>query len=229
MNRIKDIRPDEALAVLVFGMAVITSTWTWFDLARSASFPETIAWVPSISLDLGGLYYARNWIKGHTAALRTWGRATTIIAFLVSLAGNAVQHAIESGFLVVNIWIVLGVGAVPVLALFGVSHQWSLTGVRPGKPVRRGGYAEKIAQKPPAAKEVSVTKPTEQRTAEQVAAARDRHPASRGKRAQALEYARDNWPVKAAEIRLHMASRGGISMTEATRVRDRVAAEREAS
>lgn len=217
-DRVKAIRPDEWIAISVFALTVVASTYTWFGLALSAHFPDMIAWVPSISIDLGGLYFARNWIAGRTPRIRFWGEATTIMAFLVSLGGNAVQHAIEAGFLYVNVWIVLGVGAVPALALFAVVHQWALATVTAGRPSRPARTATA-----PTVELGSRGTPTPPTPTVAPAAASGKG----GKRAEALDYARKHWPVKAGEIRMHMAAHGGISMTEATRVRDRVAAERQ--
>ncbi len=216
-DRVKAVRPDEWIAISVFALTVVASTYTWFGLAQSAHFPDLIAWVPSISIDLGGLYFARNWIAGRTNRIRFWGEATTIMAFLVSLGGNAVQHAIEAGFLAVNVWIVLAVGAVPALALFAVVHQWALGAT----PVLRAPRSTRTGAAPTVVLGSKGT-PTPPPSTVPPAA-----PSGKGgKRAVALDWARANWPVKAGEIRLHMAAHGGISMTEATRVRDKVAAER---
>jgi hypothetical protein len=216
-DRVKAVRPDEWIAISVFALTVVASTYTWFGLAQSAHFPNLIAWVPSISIDLGGLYFAHNWIAGRTNRIRFWGEATTIMAFGVSLGGNAVQHAIEARFLVINVWIVLAVGAVPALALFAVVHQWALTAVtvRAPRPARPGAAPTVVLG--------SKGTPTPPQSTVPVAA-----PSGKGgKRAEALRWTRDNWPVRAGEIRLHMAAHGEISMTEATRVRDKVAAERQ--
>ena len=42
-DRVKAVRPDEWIAISVFALTVVASTYTWFGLAQSAHFPNLIA------------------------------------------------------------------------------------------------------------------------------------------------------------------------------------------
>jgi hypothetical protein len=124
---------DQWLGLGVFLAAIAGSSITWYALALRCSFPQGLAAVPTIALDLGGLVYGRNWIRGSTWRLRRWGRITTILAVLISVAGNGIEHAIAAGLFPVDLWLVLAVGAVPAAALFAIAHQFALA----GEPVER--------------------------------------------------------------------------------------------
>lgn len=217
----------EWLGLLVFVSAVIASAWTWYELALRCEFPPVLAAIPAISLDAGGLYFGVNWITGRTEAVRRWGRATTVVAVLASVAGNSVEHALSSGMIAVTLPIVLAVGAVPALALFGVAHQWSL--IDSATRGRRTSAREPRAAPAPAAPEVrstrrpptppTVASPARPSMLDEVTAG-----PSTGKRAAALIWTRAHWPVAAAEIRMGVRP-VEITITEACRVRDKVAAE----
>jgi hypothetical protein len=117
---------DQWLGLGVFLAAIAGSSTTWYALALRCGFPEGLAAVPTIALDVGGIVFGRNWIFGETARLRRWGFITTVLAVGISVVGNGIEHAIAAGLLSVDLWLVIAVGAVPPAALFAVAHQLAL-------------------------------------------------------------------------------------------------------
>ena len=222
---------DEWVGAAIFLAAVAASGVTWYDLAVRAAFPAGLAAVPAIGLDVGALFFGRAWVVGRTSKIRAWGRIATVAAVVVSVAGNAVEHAVAAGLLAVTLPIVVIVGAVPAVAAFGVAHLMALNHgmTRAAVPSRARISTAPAAALAPAAPEVrstrrpptppTVASPARPSMLDEVTAG-----PSTGKRAAALIWTRAHWPVAAAEIRMGVRP-VEITITEACRVRDKVAAE----
>jgi hypothetical protein len=150
---------DQWLGLGVFLAAIAGSSTTWYALALRCGFPEGLAAVPTIALDVGGIVFGRNWIFGETARLRRWGFITTVLAVGISVVGNGIEHAIAAGLLSVDLWLVIAVGAVPPAALFAVAHQLALRSA----PERAGTQVPQRAEIPAG---TATQVPAEQVTAE---------------------------------------------------------------
>ena len=137
-DRVKSVTAAQWAAAGIITAALAGSSWAWYGLALRTGFPHGLAAVPTIALDLGALYYGRNWITGRTAALRRWGLVTTVAAVVISIGGNSVEHAIAAGFLAVTLPLALAVGAIPPVTAFAAAHQWALDrAAPPRRPARR--------------------------------------------------------------------------------------------
>jgi len=221
-DRVKAIRFHEWIAGLLFLATAAASSWAWFGLALACGFPWQLAWVPAAALDLGEIYFGTNWISGRTEALRTWGMITAIVALIVSVAGNSAEHAIEVHMLLVTLPIVLVVGAVPVLILFGVGHQLSLDMHSPiarRRPLRTGATSAPGAG--------SRGAPTSPGSTVATVVALDKAPHGRTRRDLIRAYMRAHPDQRPAEVIKGMRAQGiEVPMKEAAQVYKRLNADR---
>lgn len=145
---------------LVFAAAVVASFSTLAELAKAAGWDDRAAWLLPTCLDALGMAAARVWMSpGKPAAARSFARRLTLLAVVLSVAGNAAGHMVASGYVRPGLLVVMLVGAVPPASLAAVVHLVVLT--RGPVPARRAKVAA-VAPEP-------VTAPAPPKVAQPVA------------------------------------------------------------
>ena len=97
-------------------------------LASAAGWPEHLAWLLPVTVDVYAMTSTRLWLAGrarHRRA-RRFAAANALGAIAGSVAGNAVYHAVSAGLLSVSWPIVVSVGAVPAAVLGLIAHLHAL-------------------------------------------------------------------------------------------------------
>jgi hypothetical protein len=112
-------------AGLVGAATAATSAVSLYQLAEVCGIPWVLPAALPIAMDVGAAVGAIAWIT-QSGAIRAWGRGIAIAALIGTLAGNAVQHAIASGLLAVDLGLVLSVGASFPATLWAVFHLTAL-------------------------------------------------------------------------------------------------------
>lgn len=93
----KDLVVLWALTVVVALAAATLSFATLRDLAATVGFTPSLAWLLPIIVDLGALFASLVWLAGsHTPRARRLAKRTTWSLLVLSIAGNAVQHALSA-------------------------------------------------------------------------------------------------------------------------------------
>lgn len=118
-------------AALVGAAATATSAVTLYRLAETCGIASPYAAALPIALDAGAAVASLAWIT-ESGPVKTWGRGIAIAALLGTVAGNGVQHGITEGLLLVNLPLVLLVGASIPAMLWATIHLTALL-FRPAK------------------------------------------------------------------------------------------------
>lgn len=112
-------------AGLVGAATAATSAVSLYQLAEVCGIPWVLPAALPIAMDVGAAVGAIAWIT-QSGQIRAWGRGIAIAALIGTLAGNAVQHAIASSLLHVDLGLVLSVGASFPATLWAVFHLTAL-------------------------------------------------------------------------------------------------------
>ncbi|MCW2905131.1 MAG: hypothetical protein JWO67_7396 [Streptosporangiaceae bacterium] len=196
---------------------IVTSSVSLYSLAVLCGIPEPLSAALPIALDAGAAVTALVWIT-EKGELRKWGRAVTIAALVASVAGNAIQHAITSGLLRVELPLVLIVGASIPAMLWATIHITALMARTPTVEVRAARKPRQSGRPAPTvADRVAETTPA--------AAQSERKPAVKPDGETATEWARREWPCTAKEIQLGT----GVAKGSSYRIYNALLAEMEAS
>ncbi|WP_344652159.1 DUF2637 domain-containing protein [Cryptosporangium japonicum] len=104
-------------------------------LADESGWAPELAWLLPVTVDAYATTSARVWLAASTVspAARRFARANALGAITVSIAGNAVYHAAETGLLTITWPIVVAVGATPAAVLGLTAHLHALRS-RPAPP-----------------------------------------------------------------------------------------------
>lgn len=117
---------------IVGAAAAITSFAAQADLAKLAGWPEWMAWLLPATDDVYGIAATRIWLSANSGPeLKKHARAHAAGALLLSMAGNAMDHAVNKGALHLgsHLWLlVVAVSLVPPIALGALMHLVTLRG-----------------------------------------------------------------------------------------------------
>ncbi|MFI5955540.1 DUF2637 domain-containing protein [Cryptosporangium sp. NPDC051539] len=97
-------------------------------LADASGWAPELAWLLPVTVDAYATTSARVWLAASTIspAARRFARTNALGAITVSIAGNAVYHAAETGLLTITWPIVVAVGAIPAAVLGLTAHLHAL-------------------------------------------------------------------------------------------------------
>lgn len=130
---------------IVGASAAVTSFSAQADLAGKAGWPDWMSWLLPATDDVYGVAATRIWLSSNSSdEVRKHARAHAAGALLLSMAGNAMDHALSKGALRLgsSLWLlVVAVSLVPPIALGALMHLVTLRGrdqVSPN-PVRSEG------------------------------------------------------------------------------------------
>jgi hypothetical protein len=117
---------------IVGASAAITSFSAQADLAAQAGWPGLMSWLLPATDDVYGIAATRIWLSASSGPeLKKHARAHAFAALLLSMAGNAMDHALKSGALKMGpyLWLlVVAVSLVPPIALGALMHLVTLRG-----------------------------------------------------------------------------------------------------
>ncbi|MFB9323098.1 DUF2637 domain-containing protein [Cryptosporangium minutisporangium] len=104
-------------------------------LAEASGWAAELAWLLPVTVDAYATTSARVWLTASTQSpeARRFARANALGAITVSIAGNAVYHAVGAGLLTITWPVVVTVGAIPAAVLGLTAHLHALR-TRPGPP-----------------------------------------------------------------------------------------------
>lgn len=117
-----------ALSMMGVGLAAAAASLENLRLlAVKCGWSEGAAWLLPVCLDLYGVTATRLWLRADTATeVRRWAAGSGWLAVALSVAGNALQHAIDLGYLKHGghtvLWVVIAVAAVPPVMLALLVH-----------------------------------------------------------------------------------------------------------
>lgn len=152
-------------AGLVGAATAATSAVSLYQLAEVCGIPWVLPAALPIAMDVGAAVGAIAWIT-QSGQIRAWGRGIAIAALIGTLAGNAVQHAIASNLLHVDLGLVLAVGASFPATLWAVFHLTALMTQRDRKkkadstPKQRAPRTVTVNSSPEPATNISAESPT---------------------------------------------------------------------
>ncbi|TQS46178.1 DUF2637 domain-containing protein [Cryptosporangium phraense] len=116
-------------------------------LADASGWAPELAWLLPVTVDAYATTSARVWLAASTrsAEARRFARANALGAITVSIAGNAVYHAAETGLLEITWPVVVVVGAIPAAVLGLTSHLHALRSRPPSEPMSTGPVSNESA------------------------------------------------------------------------------------
>jgi hypothetical protein len=127
--------------------AAVTSFSAQADLATVAGWPDWMSWLLPATDDVYGVAATRMWLAADSSdELRRHARAHAAGALILSMAGNAMDHALNKGAIHLgsHLWLlVVAVSLVPPIALGALMHLVTLRGrdQTAPNPVRvKGGH-----------------------------------------------------------------------------------------
>lgn len=115
---------------LVAVSTTVTSSVSLYALGVQCGIGEYYSAALPLALDATGAVAALLWIS-ETEKLRTWGRNIALLMGGASISGNGLVHAITTGFVHVNLGIVLAVGSMIPLSFILVFHLLAMLNARP--------------------------------------------------------------------------------------------------
>lgn len=142
--------------------AAISSFSGLRSLAILTGWPEGLAPLLPLTVDAYAMTATRVWLAASTSSARArrFARWNAIAAIGLSIAGNAVSHAITAHLLSASWGIVLAVGSVPALVLGLVAHLAVLRGqVDPVPESAEVARAESVPSTPAVAAGQAVVRP----------------------------------------------------------------------
>jgi hypothetical protein len=129
-----------SVGIAVSAVAAVVSSFAGLRaLAVATGWPVVLAPLLPLAIDAYAMTSTRVWLAASTGSLRArrFARWNAVGAIGLSVAGNAVWHAIAVGLVRVSWSVVLAVGSVPALVLGLVAHLAVLRGqVDPASPAR---------------------------------------------------------------------------------------------
>lgn len=118
-------------------------------LADASGWAPELAWLLPVTVDAYATTSARVWLAASTRSTeaRRFARANALGAITVSIAGNAVYHAAETGLLEITWPVVVVVGAIPAAVLGLTSHLHALRSRPPSEPMSTAPVHDEPASK----------------------------------------------------------------------------------
>lgn len=114
------------LAVVALAAAVLSFA-SLRHLAISCGTTATLAWLLPVCIDAAAVVATRVWLAASSPdPARRFARKLALGAFLLSVAGNAADHALSAYGIVPPWWAVVAVAAVPPAILAGTAHLAAL-------------------------------------------------------------------------------------------------------
>jgi hypothetical protein len=102
------------------------------NLAVVCGTPPGLAWLLPVCIDAAALVATRVWLTGDAPdAARRAARLLALTMIVLSVAGNATDHALAAYAVRPPWWAVVAVAAVPPAVLGAVAHLAALAAVRP--------------------------------------------------------------------------------------------------
>jgi phage tail tape-measure protein len=136
----------------VVGIATAAvSSVTLYSLAVHISVPD-VNGLPAalpIALDMGATVAALVWITSEVGSeLRRWAKGLALGSLAATVIGNALEHAITGGFISVDLWITVGVGALIPTSLFSIFHLLALIFHPEASKPQKKAEAKKVLASP---------------------------------------------------------------------------------
>lgn len=110
------------LLAVVAAAAAVLSFAALRDLAIVCGFDRGLAWLLPVVIDAGAAAGSLAWLGSGAPNARRTGRAMALVLLASSIGGNALGHALTSGLLPRDGWIVVGVSAVAPAVLGALVH-----------------------------------------------------------------------------------------------------------
>jgi hypothetical protein len=124
---------------VILACAVFASASSLIYLATVTAWRDRTSWVLPVCLDALGILAGVVWLWHiFPAPARAYGRKVVIGVVVCSVAGNALAHAIEWGWLRPNLALVMAVGSVPPVVVAVALHLGTLVlAPVPGRRARK--------------------------------------------------------------------------------------------
>ncbi|MFE0037435.1 DUF2637 domain-containing protein [Streptomyces sp. NPDC059015] len=121
------------------------------DLAIRTGWWTQLSWLLPLTIDAYAMTAVRVWLGKSTRNdhARSWAKANAIGAIVLSVAGNAVDHAIAAGVFPVGWLLIVAVSAVPPIVLGLLVHMAHLRTVHPDASVNDSTPATHEGQQSP--------------------------------------------------------------------------------
>ncbi|MET8808142.1 DUF2637 domain-containing protein [Streptomyces sp. NPDC004546] len=136
------------------GLAAAASSYAALqDLAMRTGWWPWLSWLLPLTTDAYAMTAVRVWLGHSTRSTRAraWAKANAIGAIVLSVAGNAVDHAIASHVIAVSWPLIVAVSAIPPVVLGLLVHMAHLRALPPAAPASGTPAAEGRRQTPPPA------------------------------------------------------------------------------
>jgi hypothetical protein len=149
---------------IVGASAAITSFSAQADLASQAGWPGWMPWLLPATDDVYGVAATRIWLSEESSPeVKKHARAHAFAALLLSMAGNAMDHALKSGALKMGpyLWLlVVAVSLVPPIALGALMHLVTLRGRTEATPAKVAEPTEPLPDRATEPRTVPSVKPS---------------------------------------------------------------------
>ncbi|MFD8034679.1 DUF2637 domain-containing protein [Streptomyces sp. NPDC059717] len=134
------------------GLAAAASSYAALqDLAVRTGWWPWLSWLLPLTTDAYAMTAVRVWL-GHSTRnrrARAWAKANAIGAIVLSVAGNAVDHAIASHVIAVSWPLIVAVSAIPPVVLGLLVHMAHLRTLPPADPAPSTPAIQPGQQTPP--------------------------------------------------------------------------------
>lgn len=134
------------------GLAAAASSYAALqDLAVRTGWWSELSWLLPLTIDAYAMTAVRVWLGKSTLNphARSWAKANAIGAIVLSVAGNAVDHALAAGVLAAGWPLIVAVSAVPPIVLGLLVHMAHLRALPPTEPDPTDTPAVDGTQQPP--------------------------------------------------------------------------------
>jgi hypothetical protein len=214
------------------GLAAAASSYAALqDLAIRTGWWPGLSWLLPLTIDAYAMTAVRVWLGKSTRNehARAWAKANAIGAIVMSVAGNAVDHAIASRVIAVSWLLIVAVSAIPPIVLGLLVHMAHLRTQPPAAPAVDSPAADTARH--PLPQDAPVPLPTEPSTPPvEPKPGRSRRSPAKGSKRQALPSAlSDDELITAARERAAggqepsatwLIKTYGIGTARAARIRD---------
>jgi hypothetical protein len=147
---------------VILACAVFASASSLIYLATVTAWRDRTSWVLPVCLDALGILAGVVWLWHiFPAPARAYGRKVVIGVVACSVAGNALAHAIEWGWLRPNLALVMAVGSVPPIVVAVALHLGTLVlAPVPGRRARKRSVPAESTRTDTGSRTAASTEPT---------------------------------------------------------------------